>query len=163
MIRCSNCGCENLDNSVYCMHCSRKLLQRENEDNINQLSDIYYSYLNTNYNTHQSGYCNDNHTSSVNDNQGEQYFIKSNEKNLFIAMLLSMLVPGFGLVYLKRVLLGVFIFLMTLLLWIMTGIFYYLLRVDIVSVMLSLSIMIYFASIIYTYIVVTAQNGESKL
>ncbi len=173
MIRCSNCGCDNLDDALYCMHCSKRLAESKNEDNfdINQLSDVYYSYLKNAHDTnnlHADKSGQSNHSSNkgenyLHDNQQEDYFIISNEKTLFISMLLAMIIPGFGLVYLKQVLLGVFIFLITILLWILTGIFYYLLKIDVVSLMLSVSIIIYLASIVYTYKLICVQNGENRI
>lgn len=173
MIKCSYCGCDNLDGAVYCMHCSKRLseLKKENNYDMNQLSDVYYSYLNNSYNTNNSRLPNNtptnasdnNHRDYVHENQQENYFLISDEKTLFVSMLLAMIVPGFGLVYLKQVLLGVFIFLITIMLWILTGIFYYLLKIDLISVMLSISIIIYLASIAYTYKLISVENGENRI
>lgn len=173
MIRCSYCGFENRNDAVYCMHCSKKLYESKNDNSldINQLSDVYYSYLNKNNNASNSQAYSTNpnndsasiHGNYLHDNRQEDYFLISNEKTLFIAMLLAMVIPGFGLVYLKQVLLGIFIFLITILLWIITGIFYYLLKIDMVSLMLSVSIIIYLTSIIYTYYVMMVENGENRI
>ncbi|AWX33515.1 hypothetical protein AW729_10610 [Methanosphaera sp. BMS] len=162
-----------MDGAVYCMHCSKRLseLNEENNYDMNQLSDVYYSYLNNSYNTNNSHPSNNTPTNAsennnmdyVHENQQENYFLINDEKTLFVSMLLAMIVPGFGLVYLKQVLLGVFIFLITIMLWILTGIFYYLLKIDLISVMLSISIIIYLASIAYTYKLISVENGENRI
>ncbi|RAP52167.1 MAG: hypothetical protein BZ137_09015 [Methanosphaera sp. rholeuAM130] len=142
-----------MDGAVYCMHCSKRLVEKlSDEHNISQLSDVYYSYLNSNL--------NNGHTGGYGINQQDNYFIVSNEKTMFISMILAMLVPGFGLVYLKQVLLGLFVFLLTILLWIMTGILYYIFKIDIIYFAMSLSIFLYLASIIYTYKLVSCDNVE---
>ena len=146
MIKCSYCGCDNLESAVYCMHCSKKLADVKGfDDKINHLSDVYYSYINNNY----------NHAHLQKDDSNNNYFMTNRETTLFISMILAMIIPGTGLIYLKRVIVGLFIFLTTILLWMLTGILYYTFDVNVAAIMLALSVILYIFSIAYTYYVVS--------
>lgn len=140
MIKCSHCGYENSDNLDYCINCSKRLPIKDDSIISDNLNDLYYSSvedinLKNNYNT----------PPSLN---GHNIL---NDDKLFISTIISMIIPGSGLIYLKQQRIGLIFLFTTIFLWILTQVVFSVTKTSIVNITFSISLILYFINIIYTF------------
>lgn len=143
MIKCQYCGYENSDNLDYCMHCSKALPIRDSskdmEDTNRRLNDLY------NLSVEELNVTNNN------SDNAQQKFILNDDRDVFISTFISMVIPGSGLIYLKRQKLGFIILASTIILWTLSQFLYFIANINIVNITLSLSFILYFFNVAYTF------------
>lgn len=144
MIKCQYCGYENSDNLDYCMNCSKILPVLEASDN---LEDTANMRLNDLYNLSVE----DINSTNNNLNNARHNFILNDDRDVFISTFISMVIPGSGLIYLKRQKLGFVILASTIILWSLSQFLYFIAKISMVNITLSLSIILYLFNVAYTF------------